>query len=118
SDGTQAQYAASAGNVTIVRTDGATPIFATRCTGVGSPFQKVRWTGGTGTVDPVTGAATLSFTGSLTINFYGGMVPFTLTDPVLTVDTSGDGTIVATASGYGSSMDNPGVKVPLTPQPG
>jgi hypothetical protein len=118
SDGTSAQYQVTAGDVAIVRTDGATPTYATRCTGVGSPFQKVNWTGGTGTVDPDTGAATLSFTGELSVNFYGGLVPFTIKDPVVTVGADGSTTVVATMYGWESSMEDPSVKVPVAPVTG
>lgn len=118
SDGTAAAYKASEGTVSVARVDGATPTYATRCTGVGSPFQKVVWTGGTGTVDPTTGVATLAFDGQLSINFYGGLVPFTIEDPVLTVGPGGDGQLVATMFGWESSMEDPTVKVPVAPVPG
>lgn len=118
SDGTQAAYQATAGDVAVARVDGATPTWANKCTGVGNDFQKVVWSGGTGTADPATGEAIISFTGELSINFYGGLTPFTIEDPVLTVDADGDGQLVATVFGWGSSMDDPMVKVPLDPMPG
>ncbi|MGE3621296.1 MAG: HtaA domain-containing protein [Acidimicrobiia bacterium] len=119
SDGTQAQYLTTDGNVSVLK-NGAAPTWANKCEGAaaGQGNQTVRWSGGTGTVDPDTGAATLSFTGRLSINFYGGLVPFTIENPVLTVDADGDGQLVATLFGYGSSMENPNVKVPLDPVAG
>jgi hypothetical protein len=118
SDGTEAAYAVAAGDVSIVK-DGGTPTWASKC-GLtdGAVNQKVVWSGGTGSVDPATGEATIEFTGLLSANFYGGLVPFTFQDPVLTVDGSGDGQLVATMFGYESSMDNPDEKYPLDPVPG
>lgn len=118
SDGNQHAYKATDGNVTIARLDGATPTWATRCAGVGSPFQKVVWAGGTGTADPTTGTVSISFTGKLTINFYGGLLPFTIEDPVLTISAGGTGTLVATMFGWESDMANPFDKTPVTPVDG
>jgi hypothetical protein len=119
SSGNQATYATTAGNVSILK-NGAAPTWANKCEGAatGTQGQSVVWSGGTGTVDPATGASTLSFTGKFTINFYGGLVPFTIVDPVVTSTADGDGKIVATVNGYESSMENPTVKVPLNPVSG
>lgn len=65
----------------------------------------VRFTGGTGTVDPQTGAAELSWTGSYTVNAYPASLNApdeVYSDPVLLVERSGAGTLsfdVAVGSG-------------------
>ncbi|MFY1671386.1 hypothetical protein ACN27G_15660 [Plantactinospora sp. WMMB334] len=119
SDGTQASYQTSAGDVTILK-DGAAPTWANKCAGAASHAanQEVVWGGGSGTADPATGEVELAFTGRLSVNFYGGLVPFTVENPVVTVDADGNGQMVATLFGYGSSMEDPNVKVPLDPVPG
>ncbi|GAB3512930.1 hypothetical protein [Phytohabitans suffuscus] len=119
SDGTQASYQTSVGDVTVLK-DGAAPTWANKCNGAPTRAvnQKVVWSGGSGTVDPATGEAQLSFTGQLSLNFYGGLVPFTIEDPVVTVAADGSGQVVATLFGYASSMENPTVKVPLDPVTG
>lgn len=69
--------------------------------------QKVRYANGTGTVDTATGAATIQWTGTFTVNFYGPLVPFWITDPKLTVDPGGAGRITATVDGLAASQANP-----------
>jgi hypothetical protein len=119
SDGTEGQYVTTVGAVSVVK-NGTAPTWANKCDGAatGAMNQKVVWSGGTGTVDPATGASTIAFTGKLSLNFYGGFAPFYIQDPVVTVDAGGNGTIVATMGGYASSQANPGVKTLLTPVPG
>ncbi|ROS23157.1 Ig-like domain repeat protein [Cellulomonas sp. PhB150] len=56
----------------------------------------VRFTSGTGTVDPATGASTLSWTGSYTVNAYPAAfnAPNEIySDPRLTLDAQGSGTL-------------------------
>jgi len=56
----------------------------------------VRFTAGTGTVDPATGASTLSWTGSYTVNAYPAQfnAPDEIySDPRLTLDAQGSGTL-------------------------
>lgn len=110
SDGFEATYKAVDGDVAVVkRIDDGTgepvygqPTFANRCLRANGTLidQKVMWSGGTGTIDPFTGKATIAFTGSLSLNFNNFRSPLTITDPVLTVDGSGVGTLTATLSGY------------------
>lgn len=76
--------------------------------------QLVRLNNGVVTRDD-DGGASVSWDATWTINFYGGLVPFTLSNPVLSWDAHGTGTLTADLSGYGSSMENPEVKVPLEP---
>ncbi|MFC5679557.1 hypothetical protein [Aeromicrobium endophyticum] len=73
--------------------------------------------GGTGTVDPTKGSATIRWSGSFTVLYYSGYSFFYVTDPQLTV-ANGIGTLTATLSGYGSSMDDLSQWKPVAPQPG
>jgi hypothetical protein len=114
SDGSEEQYRVTDGTVSIVK-NGTAPTWANKCDGAatGTMNQKVVWSGGTGTIDPSTGAATISFPGKLSLNFYGGLTPFFIENPVLTVDASGDGSLVATLGGFASDQANPFVKTPI-----
>lgn len=121
-DGSAAGYTARAGNVQIVRL-GATgaeyqATYATRAAHVGSGGRQIaRLFGGSGSV-AADGSGTIAWNGAFTLNFYGGLVPFTISRPVLSVDGSGHGTLKGDLSGYGSSKDDPNTKVPLTPVSG
>jgi hypothetical protein len=122
-------YAASAGNVSLAKpVDGegtVSPTWATKCqnsagaavgTGAGSTTGTVAtFAGGTGEVSLAAGTAEIDWTGALTVAFYGGMTYWTLSNPHLSV-ANGHGTLTATGSGYGASMDDPDVWEPLTPQ--
>lgn len=54
---------------------------------------------GTGKVDAAKGTAEISWKGSFSLVFYGGLTYWSLSDPVLKV-ADGKGTLTATASGY------------------
>lgn len=120
SDGTEKTYRATAGNVSVLQADGekrTAASWATRAAHVDSDpstRQLVTLGGGRGRVAK-DGSATISWSGAWTVNFYGGLVPFTLRDPVLTVDDKGAGRLTADLSGYGSSQENPGEKTPVAP---
>jgi hypothetical protein len=115
SDGTQATYAAVAGNVAVVK-NGGTPTWANHCTLTGgNANQKFVISNGTGTLDTSTGASTIHWTGTASVNFYGGLAPFWFSDPTLTMLANGTGEIVADLGGYASSQENPTAKVPLDP---
>ena len=103
-----ATYTPNSGNVNVLK-NGVAPTWSNKCDGAaaGTVNQKVHWTGGTGTVDPSTGAATISFTGKLWVNFYSGLSPFSIQDPVVTVQSNGDGTVVGTMGGFAADRDNP-----------
>lgn len=122
-------YKSSAGNVTIVK-DGAsgdeTATWANRCKAADgtavTPFNnlvtnnRAVFSDGTGTVDLASGTATVEWTGSFTSVFYGGMSYFSATDPVLTIDADGTGTLTATLSGFQADMADPETWVPITPK--
>jgi len=91
----------------------ATPTWATKCQGAdgkevdtsSSTGSQVVLSGGTGTVDPAAGTARITWKGTFSVVFYGGMTYWTATNPVLTVAADGTGTLVATGGGYGASRD-------------
>lgn len=118
SDGKEPTYRAVDGKVSVVHIDDNTrtpATWATRAAQVATDLeQAVVVEDGTGTLDE-DGSAVIAWDGAWTVNFYGGLVPFTVTDPVLTVDEEGNGTLKGDLSGYGSTQDNPDVRTPLAP---
>ena len=70
--------------------------------------------GGTGTRRD--GAVEIQWLGSFTVVFYGGMTYWSVTDPRLTLDATGTGQLLGTASGYGTSMDDMTTWNPIAPQ--
>ncbi len=135
SDSTEATYDATNGDVTVLKKNASgtyVPIgsessvsWANRNRdGAGNvvsavnPFylgQKVRYTGGDGTIDTATGAGTIQWTGTFTVNFYGQYVPFWISDPTLTIDADGTGQLTATLGGIAKDMADP--EAPGTPLP-
>jgi len=133
STGYAASFAATHGNATVLKLNAAdeyVPIsdYAARCldkngvrvtAGGGNRLgQKVRYTGGTGTADPVTGEVEIQWTGTFSNNYYDELTPFWFGDPKLTVGADGNGTVTATVGGYQSSIDNPDVRELMDPVPG
>lgn len=133
SDSTQATYVPTNGNATVLKRNAAgvfVPIGSepsvnwtnrTR-NGAGTVVtvsnglrlgQKVRFTQGTGTVNTATGAATIQWTGTFSVNFYGQFVPFWIINPRLNVSAGGAATLTANMGGFASSIDNPEVRTPL-----
>ena len=125
-------YKTRDGNVSIEKPDAngtyGTPTWATKCQDpqgkavVASRAEsrsqnRVVIGGGTGVVDHATGTAQIQWRGSFTVVFYGGMTYWTATDPTLTVEADGTGTLTATGSGYGADMTDTGRWVPLRPRP-
>jgi hypothetical protein len=117
---TEGQFAANSGAVRIEKPDASgrytAATWATRCldrtgaplrTGSATPYGGSQFviTGGTGEVDPATGRASIRWTGDVTVAYYGGMTFWYLSDPQLTVE-NGVGTLTATASGFGTDMDD------------
>lgn len=118
------------GNVSIIK-DGPNsstiaPSWDTKCqTGAGTPVSpmgtanvsnnKVVLGKGTGTVDPATGEATISWKGSFTSVFYSGLTYWTATDPVLSVKADGTATLKASGSGYQADMNDADTWVPIAP---
>jgi hypothetical protein len=112
--GTGSTFKSSEGTVTILK-NGVEPTFADQCTGsvAAAPGatglnKKVVWSGGTGTRDSVTGAATISFTGMLSLKLSGS--PARIVDPVLTVNPDGTGTLKASSVISGHSPSDPLLK--------
>ncbi|WP_203416733.1 HtaA domain-containing protein [Jiangella ureilytica] len=120
-DGTEASYQTQDGDVHLLKrlADGrATAVTAeNRCHPIADDKinQRALFTGGTGRIE-ATGAGAISWTGAFTIYSYGGMVPWYVRDPRLTVDADGHGVITAEVGGFASSMEDPTVKEPLDPE--
>lgn len=121
-------YSTQSGNVTIVKPNAAgelqQPTWSTKCqTPQGTAVSASSTTSltknavvfdeGTGTV-AADGSTEIAWTGSFTVAFYGGLTYWTATDPVLTLDASGNGQLTATASGYGTSMEDMTQWVPIS----
>jgi len=119
-DATDGFYSAEQGAVSIVKaTSGGgweTPTFDTKCldaSGTAVTASSVTSTtqsqvvidGGSGSAT-ADGGLTLSWTGSFSVVFYGGMTYWSASNPQLQLDASGNGQLTATASGYGASMDD------------
>lgn len=112
-------WRASEGKVRIEKVTSSGPVLATSAglrTGpdgqsLGGPTvevfsgHQVVIAGGTGEVDPAAGTATIRWKGSFTVFYYSGMTFFSVTDPVLEV-TPTSARIIATGSGYASSMED------------
>jgi putative cell wall-binding protein len=124
-------YDTEAGNVEIIKPtatgDGVTnPSWATKCkTPAGATVNisatswsstQVQISNGTGSVDPTTGEASIQWDGDFTVAYYGGLTYWSASDPLLTVDADGTGTVTATASGYGADMVNTELWNTLTPR--
>ena len=123
-------YAATSGQVKVEKpqTGGGwvAPTWATKCQGAdGSPVtaapatttgNRVVLSGGTGTMDQAAGTATISWTGSFSVVFYGGMTYWTAANPVLTVNTDGTASLTATASGYEASQGGGTAWVAISPR--
>ena len=89
--------------------------WATRAAHIaGGGEQLVRLYGGDARIEP-DGSATVRWDGSWSVNFYGGLAPFTFTDPELSIDADGAGTLRAEMSGCASSIANPIECAPLAP---
>lgn len=122
SDGTTATYSARTDAVTILQraADGSTATAGWDSRGAhvsagGQASQIMRFTRGTATIE-VDRSATITWPGSVSVNFYDGLVPFTMSDLTLHVTPAGVGTLVADLSGYHGDMADPNApKVPVTP---
>jgi hypothetical protein len=117
SAGDEASYKGSEGNAEVYL-EGSESIatWATRESygpGAGER-QLVHLSGGTGEVEQY-GGAEVHWTGAFSVNFYGGLSPFTIEDPTLLVNDEGEGELTATLSGCASSQAEPDVCSPLTP---
>ncbi|MET0931209.1 MAG: Ig-like domain repeat protein [Aeromicrobium sp.] len=123
-------YKAAEGNVRIEKpgrtSPWVTPIWETKCldktgaavvaTNTASKTEnRVRFSAGTGSYNP-DGSGTITWTGSFTSAFYGGMTYWTASNPTLVVTPDGNATLTADLSGYGSSMADSTVWLPLVPR--
>lgn len=72
------------------------------------------FTGGTGSRNTTTGAATVQWTGTFSVTYYGN-VPFWLKDPKLTVAPGGSATLTAQAQGAVGDRGTEGTTGQITP---
>lgn len=117
SDGSEATYSAQTGNVAVYQVSSsgteALATYATRGEHLTSGGrQLVRLSDGVGRVE-ADGSAQVDWAGSFSVNFYGGLVPFTITDPQLTVAADGNGELTGTIVGCAANMGGG----PCTPLP-
>lgn len=108
------EFVAEKDDVRIVHADGAggyaNVTDASKClpdSGGTALDQLMLLTGGDGVANPVTGEGHVAWTGSITLNAYGGLLPWHLSDPELTVAADGTGTLTATAGGLGATQQDP-----------
>jgi len=120
-DGTEATYRSVDGDVHIIKraASGAavevTP--ENRCVPVTANDARQRALFTNGVVTEADGVTTVRWTGAFTVYSYGGLVPWYVKDPTLTIE--GDtGRITAEVGGFASSMSDPNVKEPLAPETG
>ena len=122
-------YKTSAGNVTIQKPDASgnyvQPTWEDKCldrngdsvaTTKKNSQTENRFVVKKGAAKDVGDGLSMSWSGSVTVAFYGGMTYWSFSDPTLTVDSSGKGSLTATASGYGTDMDNMDKWEKLTPE--
>lgn len=122
-------YAQQSGNVAILKPDASGALVATtwanKCTTpAGTPVSPMSTTSLSGNVVQLSagegtksadGSVSVSWDGSFTVTFYGGMTYWSAADPQLTLDAAGNGTLTATASGYAASMDDATRFDPIAP---
>ncbi|PJM73914.1 hypothetical protein CS006_01765 [Bifidobacterium primatium] len=100
------KWAAASWNSKCLARDGSTVKMAKRADGRSiNTESQVVLSKGVGTVQ-ADGSVEISWTGSFTVAYYGGMTYWSVTDPKLTLDVSGNGALTATASGYGADMND------------
>jgi ribosomal protein L6P/L9E len=113
SDGTKETYSAKKNGASILlrSTSGkdTQATYATRAqhiTDDNTEAQVIQLTDGTAVVQP-DGSAEVTWPATVSVNFYDGLVPFTMGDFTLTVDKAGTGKLVANLSGYSGDMSDP-----------
>ncbi|GAA2234363.1 hypothetical protein N1031_09570 [Herbiconiux moechotypicola] len=115
-------YQSVDGDVYVIKkhSDGTSQVVdvASRCTPAegssDSINQRFLFTAGEGSSTEE--GTTIQWTGAGTVNAYGGLVSWYFENPELVLDENGDGQITARVGGFGSSMEDPTVKVPLDPR--
>ncbi|AIK85919.1 hypothetical protein CGLAR1_11905 [Corynebacterium glutamicum] len=118
SDGSALTYESTDRDVRIIHSDGTTntePDYASRAAHISDATvdQFVEFGGGQANINP-DGSATVDWEGSFSINFYDGLMPFTITNPHLEVSVAGTGVLTGDLTSYAVEMSNPNEKTPLT----
>jgi hypothetical protein len=119
SDGSESTYRASAPGARVLHVapngQESPASWATRSAQTaGVVKQVVRLTDGRAEIEE-DGSASVTWPGSFSVNFYGGLVPFTVSSPELTIDADGDGTLRGDLSGYGASQADPNDRHSIAP---
>jgi hypothetical protein len=120
SGGTEATYRASDGNAAVyeVSATGTETLatWATRAAHVSNGGRQLaRLSAGRGHIN-ADGTGSVAWKGSFSVNFYGGLVPFTIADPEIYFGGDGTGYLSATLEGCSSSMVNPNECTALEPR--
>ncbi|MBM9462353.1 HtaA domain-containing protein [Aeromicrobium sp. YIM 150415] len=123
SDGTQRTYAAARDGVEVVQrsADGKRTRASWGARGAhvdagGQAAQLLRWTEGTAKVEK-DGSAVITWPGSASVNFYDGLVPFTMSDVTAQIGADGKGRVTADLAGYAGDISNPNKpKEPVAPR--
>ncbi|GMA24277.1 hypothetical protein GCM10025864_20360 [Luteimicrobium album] len=122
-------YKTQDGDVTIEKPnaagDYAQPTWATKCqdkdgkavttAATSTSGNRVELKNGAGTVDTAAGTADITWDGSFTVVYYGGLTYWTVSDPELKVAADGTATLTGTASGWGADMNDTSKWTALTP---
>jgi hypothetical protein len=121
SSGNEASYRASDGNASIFQVSAAgaetLATWSTRAAHVANGGRQLaRLAAGHGHIN-ADGTGAVAWEGSFSVNFYGGLVPFTITDPEIYFGGDGTGYLSATLEGCSSSMVNPNECVAFAPKP-
>ena len=108
-------YAARDGDVRVERASGDLQSYASRCSDP-SGDELTMSAGNTSGSEIVVdggvgergddGSVQISWTGSFTVVFYGGLTYWWASDPVLELDEDGDGTLTATVGGYATDRED------------
>jgi hypothetical protein len=124
-------YSTQSGNVKVEKPNASDvysqPTWATKCqTPAGtaaSPASvtsltknRVLFSNGTGTIDTAANTASISWTGSFTSAFYGGLTYWSASNPTLTVNANGTAALTATVAGYGADMNDATAWVTISPR--
>ncbi len=122
SEGTEATYKGAEGNAEVLleAEAGAVASWVTHTdfSAEAGHHQVVRLSDGSGRIE-ADGSAKVSWDADFSVNFYGGLAPFSIEDPTLTVNPDGSGELTATLSGCAASQAEPQAGcVPFAPVPG
>lgn len=103
-DGTEETYRSEDGTVRIVQEIGGEetePDYGGRAAHIEAGGTHAAVVSGGAVALDEEGAGSIAWEGAWTVNFYDGLVPFSIIDPVLTLDDAGSGALTAALQGVG-----------------